>query len=112
MAEKYQVLWTRSALSDLESIVEYIAGRGDTLNARKVYQKVMAKAAGLRLHPQRCRSVAELKEFGIREFREMIIAPYRVCFRHHARKVAIVAVLDSRRDVEELLIARALTPIS
>jgi len=55
------------------------------------------------------RIVPELKEAGHLNFRDLIIWPYRVFFRSEASKVILVAVLDGRRDLEAILIRRALS---
>ena len=38
----------------------------------------------------------------------IIERPYRLVFRNADREVVILAILDSRRDLEELLIQRAI----
>jgi hypothetical protein len=45
---------------------------------------------------------------GVREYRELILAPYRVFFRLTRRSVDIVGMLDGRRDLEEILLRRYL----
>jgi len=62
----------------------------------------------LREHPARCRWVPELKDLGIETYRELILPPYRICFRLEKSRVVLLGVLDSRRDLEELLVKRLL----
>lgn len=61
--------------------------------------------------PSRARVVPELRELGIREYRELILSPYRVPFRIAGRVVAILGVFDGRRELAELLLKRALEPL-
>jgi len=52
--------------------------------------------------------VPELKDVGITDYRELISAPYRIFYRITGRVVSILGVLDGRRDLEEILIHRAI----
>lgn len=47
----------------------------------------------------------------MREYRELIVAPYRILFQIVGQMVAILGVLDGRRDLSELLLTRALQPL-
>lgn len=62
----------------------------------------MASAVG------RGRQAPELLDLGLFEYREIVTRPYRLVFRIIDREVVILAILDSRRDLEELLIQRAI----
>ena len=107
MATRFRICWAEVALADFESILEYIALNDSVESAVYVHDELMAKINSLTQYPERCRIVPELKEIGLGEFRELIWKSYRVCFSIHKRDVAIVAVLDGRRDLGELLIDRA-----
>ena len=43
---------------------------------------------------------------GVSAYRELVDGPYRGAFRVRGREVVLLAVLDGRRDLEELLVAR------
>ena len=58
--------------------------------------------------PRRCRQVPELLDIGLFEYREIIERPYRLVFRSAGREDVILAIFDGRRDLEELLIQRAI----
>ena len=58
--------------------------------------------------PARCRVVPELREEGIDAYRELVIRPYRIMFRIHGSEVVLLAVVDGRRDLQELLLERTL----
>ena len=49
-----------------------------------------------------------MRSVGVVEYRELIVAPYRVFFWINAKDVGIIGVLDGRRDLEETLIRRAM----
>ena len=108
MTERYGIEWAPVALDDLDAILKYIAARDCVDAAVDVYGKIMHRIEGLVLHPTRCRVPPELEEAGVTEFRELILAPYSVFFRIRGRTVGIVAVLDRRRDLQELLVQRVL----
>lgn len=107
MAEvkSYQVLWTLTAQQDLTEIVEFIAqdSIGDALS---ILQKLETKAALLITFPNRGRVVPELLHTGISQYRELISAPWRIVYRVENRQVLIMAVLDSRRDLQAVLLGR------
>ncbi len=42
------------------------------------------------------------------EYRELIAAPYRIFYRITGKVVSLLGVLDGRRELEEMLVNRAL----
>jgi toxin ParE1/3/4 len=104
-AKSYQVLWTHTAQQDLTEIIEYIAP--DSVGtALDILHKLEIKAALLITLPNRGRVVPELLHTGISQYRELIIAPWRIIYRVESRQVLIMAVLDSRRDLQAVLLNR------
>ncbi len=108
MTEKLAVFWSESAASDLDDILDLVADRDGVDRALELYENLRRRVAGLSRHPRRCRYVPELKAIGLSEFRESICRPYRLFFRLVGDQVILLGVLDSRRDLEALLIDRAL----
>jgi len=102
---KYRVLWTEIAARDLEEIVYHIA-RDSPGNAQNVFKKLKGKAAALKDFPLRGRVVPELAGFGLRSWREIVSKPYRIVYRVDSQSVVVLAVFDSRRDLEDLLLER------
>jgi len=105
MNEGYKVVWTKSAVSDLESIIEYIS-KNSPLTARALFHKLKKQIDTLSYSPQRGRHIPELQEQGIFLYRELIISPWRVMYRVHERIVYIMAIIDSRRNVEDILLEK------
>ncbi|MDO8414504.1 MAG: type II toxin-antitoxin system RelE/ParE family toxin [Gallionellaceae bacterium] len=107
MAEtkSYQVLWTHTAQQDLTEIIDYIA-QDSVDGALMILLKLEAKAALLVTLPNRGRIVPELLHTGISQYRELINAPWRIIYRVENRQVLIMAVLDSRRDLQTVLLGR------
>ena len=107
MSERHQVQWAEDAVRDLEEIVAYIAP-DSVINAQKILVKLRDKAESLELAPGRGRVVPELVRFGIRTWRELRVKPYRIIYRPAGRAVLVLAVLDGRRDLEDVLLERLL----
>ena len=108
MSEVYDVTWTRAAVRDLDEILEYIAAERGVDQALQLYETLRHSIASLATMPRRSRQVPELHDVGLFEYREIIERPYRLVFRIADREVVILAILDSRRDLEELLVQRAI----
>ncbi|MFH2133685.1 MAG: type II toxin-antitoxin system RelE/ParE family toxin [Pseudomonadota bacterium] len=104
-SKSYQVLWTHTAQQDLTEIIEYIA-QDSVGDALVILQRLETKAALLITLPNRGRVVPELLHTGISQYRELISAPWRIVYRVDNRQVLIMAVLDSRRDLQTVLLGR------
>ena len=105
MSKKYQVAWAAVAQDDLKQIIEYIAVDSPG-NAQQILRKIRQKASGLYTSPERGRIVPELKDQGIHTYRELVVAPWRVIYRISDTDVFVLSVIDSRRNVEDILLDR------
>ena len=101
----FKVHWARIAEEDLTNIILYIAEDSPT-NARAIFEKIKEKASSLTQFPERGRVVPEIQEQGLFLYRELIVAPWRIVFRISDKKVYILSVLDSRQNVEDILLKR------
>ena len=105
MNREYEVIWSNRAATDFEHIIEYIA-KDNPSNAMQVFKKIRDKASGLYRFPERGRIVPELQDQGVRQYRELIIAPWRIVYRISERSVCVLSVLDSRQNIEDILLQR------
>lgn len=105
MSKKYKVEWAEIAENDLLKIIEYIA-QNSPKNALKILRKIKKQVAELNHSPDRCRIVPELSEHGINQYREMIISPWRIIFRISRSEIYVISVIDSRRNIEDVLLMR------
>ena len=105
MNKKYQVVWSNIAENDLKNIIEYIADDSPP-NALKIFKSIEQKASGLNTFPERGRIVPELQDQGILQYRELIIPPWRLLYRISEKNVFVLSVLDSRRNIEDILLKR------
>jgi toxin ParE1/3/4 len=104
MSAGYHVLWTDAAERDLGEIIAFISS--DNQNALHVLKNIRDKAASLYSSPERGRIVPELHSNGIFIYRELIISPWRLLYRIAESNVYVTALLDSRRNVEDILLRR------
>ncbi len=108
MSDKaHPVYWTETAQRDLSALLEHIA-HDSTANAHKVYKSIKQAAAELKHLPHRGRIVPELHAFSIMSYRELVVSPWRVICRIESDRVIVFAVIDSRRNVEDVLLDRLL----
>jgi toxin ParE1/3/4 len=102
---RFRVRWAEAASADLDEIIAYVAVDAPT-NAERLLARLVAKAEGLETTPRRV--VPELARFGMRQWRELIIRPYRMIFRVEGSEVYVLALLDGRRDLTDVLLERLL----
>ena len=105
MKPKYKIVWANVAECDLKDIIEYIS-IDNPQNALKILKKIKQKASELYTLPERGRIVPELQDQGILQYRELVIPPWRLIYRISERKVFVLSLLDSRRNVEDILLKR------
>lgn len=105
MSTKYNVVWAGAAEKDLINIIEHIAEDSpqDALNA---LAKIRKQASDLYTLPERGRIVPELHDQGILLYRELIIAPWRLIYRISEQEIYVLSIIDSRRNVEDILMKR------
>lgn len=101
----YKLQWTTNAKNDLLDIVEYIK-KDSPNNAKSIYLKIKEKAKSSNFFPMKGRMVPELQKEGITLYREVITAPWRVIYQVDIDTVYIMAIIDSRQNVEEVLLKK------
>ncbi len=105
--KRYGVEWAEPAGKDLENIIGYIS-QDSIDSAITIFEKIKSKCRTLYQFPYRGRVVPELKAYGILSYRELIISPWRVVCRISDPQVYVLAVIDSRRSIEDILMERFL----
>ena len=96
----YQVLLTRGAEEDLESIYDYISQFDCVANADYVLDQVMEIAQSLAHMPERGSYPKELLALGIKEYRQVFFKPYRLIYRVMDDQVIVYLIVDGRRDMQ------------
>jgi addiction module RelE/StbE family toxin len=101
----FRVDWAEAARRDLFAIVDYLVERNPDA-AASTLDNLERRAAALRRNPERGRVIPELARLQLREYRELIVPPYRLVYRVSGRRVLVLGLLDSRRNLEDLLLDR------
>ena len=105
MNKKYEVIWSKVAENDLKKIIEYLIEESPSI-ALKIFKDIKQRASKLYTFPERGRIVPELQDQGILQYRELIISPWRILYRITDNNVYVLSVLDSRRNIEDILLKR------
>ena len=88
------ITFAESALSDLEQLRIWYAEQGVPDVGNKLVTEIFDRIEVLADHPEMGRVVPE---FGQAFLRELIHPPFRIVFRHHARRVRVVRVWRGER---------------
>ena len=103
--KSFEVLWTKSAKDDLELVIEYI--KLDSISiAKDIFLGIKNECESLYYFPKRKRVVPELQQIGIFKYREIIYKRWRIIFKIENQKVYILLVVDSSRNLEDILFQR------
>ena len=95
-----QVIWTEPALSDLNTIAEYIALDKPSA-AINLVQKVFSSTDQLEQFPELGRKPPEFKKS---RYLEIIVNPCRIFYRIEGDKVYILYVMRSERKLRKYLL--------
>ena len=94
-----RVVWSPRAVSQLESICDYIA-LDSSAYARIFAQKVVSLVKLLPAYPQTGRMVPE---YGMPNLRERIYGDYRIVYRVLDSTIEVVAICHGARQLERVL---------
>jgi toxin ParE1/3/4 len=105
---KYKVVILPEAKEDLIEIFLYVAEHDSPTRADALLDALEEKSTSLYENPQRGHIVPELKRVHVDGFREIHCKPFRIVFQISDKNVYVHAVLDGRRELQELLERRIL----
>lgn len=103
----YEVFISRSAENDVRSVIPYIY-QENPQSANNVLNDIRNVFEDLKTMSNRGRIVPELLINNISGYREMIVSQWRILYRIGKDTVYVLAVLDSRRNISDLLNKRLL----
>ncbi len=92
---RHRVRWTHLALADLDEAIDWIQ-KDDLRAAARMRAKLRGAIERLATFPQSGRIVPER---AAREWREVVVPPYRVIYAIAGREVHVLRVWHSRRDL-------------
>ena len=105
--KNFEAIWTKNAEFDLESIIEYI--KTDSVKmAKNIFFEIKAQCNDLSIFPTSGRIVPELQQIGILKHRELIYKRWRIIYKIENEKIYILIVVDSSRNIEDILFQRLL----
>ena len=100
----FEVIWTKNAEFDLESIIEYI--KTDSIKiAKDIFFEIKNKCDDLSTSK---RIVPELQQIGVLKYRKLRYKRWRIVYKIENKKIFIVVVVDSCRNIEDILSQRLL----
>jgi toxin ParE1/3/4 len=102
-----KVVWTAVAASDLERIASYLTSESP-VRAATIIDRIVERAESPASFSNRGRTPPELRSVGDRSWRELQEPPWRIIYRRLDEVVQIHAVLDGRRNLEDILMERML----
>lgn len=105
---KYKVIILPEAKADILGIYLYVAENDSPSRAEKLLHNLEKRFEALSHSPERGHLVPELQRIHVKVFREIHFKPYRILYQIVEHDVYIHAVLDGRRDLQELLELRLL----
>lgn len=107
---RFEVRLTRGAEGDLEKLYDYLAENSAPGIADALLDAILEKVEALERFPHRGSVPKELAGLGIRNFRQLVLSPYRIIYRVIGEEVFVLLIADGRRDMQALLERRLLDP--
>jgi toxin ParE1/3/4 len=96
------------AENDLVDIYNYVVQHDSTVQADKLLDSLELKCTSLINQPERGHGVPELERIHAVGFREIHLKPFRIIYQIEGNNIFIHAVIDGRRELQELLERRLL----
>jgi len=104
---KYEVEMTKSSVNDLNEIIDFIA-KNNHKSAVKVLKIINSKMKILNTFPYRAGFVPELLVRNIKDYRQISEAQWRIIFKLNENIVSVLAIIDSKRNFQNILIKKLL----
>ncbi|MCL2765136.1 MAG: type II toxin-antitoxin system RelE/ParE family toxin [Treponema sp.] len=105
--EKYTVKITQNAENDINEIIDYIAQNNPQTALIKM-EKIYDKINSLDHFPNRGSYAPELLARNIKDYRQITEDPWKIYYKINGNIVNVLAVIDSRRNLKDLLINKLL----
>lgn len=95
------LVWSEPALDDLDEIAQYIA-LDNVPAAKRLIQSVFDAVGRLELFPDSGRKPAELDDS---RYREIMVGPCRIFYRHSDDQVLVLYVMRSERHLRNFILS-------
>ena len=105
-----KIEWTPDGIDSLNEILEYYLDKAGENVANKIYDRIIKEIDLLEMEEIKTKQVQELKDIGILDVHELTIKPWKVYYkiRNDNQKIFILFILDTRRNIEEILISKVI----
>jgi len=103
--KKYIINITQNAENDLDEIITFIA-QNNPQNAIKIMERIQAKIKTLDHFPNRGSYVPELLAKNIKDYRQIIEAPWKIVYKVNDDIINILTIIDSRRNLKDILLKK------
>ncbi|MCL1927219.1 MAG: type II toxin-antitoxin system RelE/ParE family toxin [Treponema sp.] len=105
--KKYVVKITQNAENDLTEIINYIS-QNNPQTALVIMEKIISRIKTLDRFPYKGGYVPELLVRNIKDFRKITETPWNIYYKINDNIVNVLAVIDSRRNLKDILINKLL----
>jgi toxin ParE1/3/4 len=106
-SEKHHVKITQGAENDLNEIIVFIA-QNNPGTAMLIMEKIIAKIKTLEHFPYKGGYVPELLIKNVKDYRQITEKPWKIYYKVDDNIVNILAIIDSRRNLKDILINKLL----
>ena len=105
---KFEVLLTKSAEDDILDIYNYVFKNDSPSSADKLFDNLKKTLLDLEVYPVRGHIPAEFERINVSGYLEIHYKSYRIFYQTFNKTVYVHCILDSRRNIAELLQKRLL----
>ncbi len=102
------IIWAASAAEDLREVIAWLLERDAAGAARSLLANVDEEIRRLEQFPESGRVVPELGRENITQYREVVIDSWRALYTVTAENIIILAFIDSRRNIDDILLYRGI----
>jgi len=106
--KKFKVLIDPQAKKDLQEIFYYVIINDGISSADKLLNAIEKTCYKLEEYPERGHIPQELRQTGIKRYLEIHYKPYRIIYEIEKNIIYIHAIIDGRRNIQEVLSERLL----
>jgi plasmid stabilization system protein ParE len=101
-----EIIWAKHGEDAFNEILDYRTKNSGPINANKIYEKVIGEIELLKSERVTTRKSQELASIGINDIYELNINPWKIYYKilNGNKIISIQQIIDTRRNIEELLI--------
>jgi plasmid stabilization system protein ParE len=102
-----EIMWTKHGENAFDEILDYITKNSGTINSNMVYEKIIGEIELLKSERVITKKSQDLVNIGINDVYELNITPWKVYYKiiNDNKIVSIQQIIDTRRNIEELLVS-------